>query len=90
MTSDGLKAATAKMREAGVPDLAVSVFARFDDQLVVSVTLESLRGLFEGFIGSPLPVTVAFFSASMAGPNEQAIRSERSVATCALLPDCRK
>ena len=50
-------------------------------------TLDSLRGLFEGFIGSPLPVTVAFFSASMAGPNEQAIRSERSVATCALLPE---
>ena len=39
------------------------------------------------FIGSPIPVTVAFFSASMVGPNEQAIRSERSVATCALLPE---
>ena len=50
-------------------------------------TLESLRGLFEGLIGSPFPVTVAFFSASMVGPNEQAIRSERSVATCALLPE---
>ena len=34
-------------------------------------TLDSLRGLFEGFIGSPVPVTVAFFSASMVGPNEQ-------------------
>jgi hypothetical protein len=50
-------------------------------------TVDSLRGLFEGFIGSPVPVTVAFFSASMVGPNEQAIRSERSVATCALLPE---
>ena len=38
MTSDGLKAATAKMREAGVPDLAVSVFARFHDQLRSNVT----------------------------------------------------
>ena len=49
-------------------------------------TLDSLRGLFEGFIGSPTPVTVAFFSASMVGPNEQVVRSEQSVATCALLP----
>ena len=50
-------------------------------------TLDSLRGLFEGFIGSPTPVTVAFFSASMAGPNEQTIRSEQAVARCALLPE---
>ena len=50
-------------------------------------TLDSLRGLFEGFIGSPTPVTVAFFSASMAGPNEQTIRSEQTVARCALLPE---
>jgi hypothetical protein len=50
-------------------------------------TVDSLRGLFEGFIGSPIAVTVAFFSASMVGPNEQAIRSERSVAACALLPE---
>ena len=49
-------------------------------------TLDSLRGLFEGFIGSPVPVTVAFFSASMVGPNEQTIRSEQTVARCALLP----
>ena len=46
-----------------------------------------MRGLFEGFIGSPIPVTVAFFSASMVGPNEQTIRSEQAVARCALLPE---
>jgi hypothetical protein len=50
-------------------------------------TLDSLRGLLEGFINSPFPVTVAFFSASMVGPTEQVVRSERSVATCALLPE---
>jgi len=50
-------------------------------------TLESLRGLFDGFAGSPVPVTVAFVSASMSGPNEQVIRQEQRVATCALLPD---
>jgi hypothetical protein len=50
-------------------------------------TLDSLRGLFEGFAASPSPVTVAFFSASMVGPNEQVIRSQQSVATCALLPE---
>ena len=32
-------------------------------------------------------MTVAFFSASMVGPNEQVVRSERSVATCALQPE---
>ena len=49
-------------------------------------TLDSLRGLFDGFAGSPLPVTVAFVSASMSGP-EQVIRQGQRVATCALLPD---
>ena len=38
MTSNGLRAATAKMREAGVPDLAVSVFGHFHDQLRSQVT----------------------------------------------------
>ena len=38
MTSDGLQAATAKMRGAGVPELAVSVFAHFHDQLRSQVT----------------------------------------------------
>jgi len=33
MTIDGLRAATDKMREAGVPELAVSVFSRFHEQL---------------------------------------------------------
>src|SRR5512141_1570134 len=33
MTTDGLRAATDKMRAAGVPELAVSVFSRFHDQL---------------------------------------------------------
>jgi UTP--glucose-1-phosphate uridylyltransferase len=33
MTSDGLNAATAKMREAGVPDLAVQVFTHYHQQL---------------------------------------------------------
>jgi hypothetical protein len=50
-------------------------------------TLDSLRGLFDGFAGSASPVTVAFFSASLVGPNDQVIRSQQSVATCALLPE---
>ena len=50
-------------------------------------TLESLGGLMEGFASSGSPVTVAFFSASMVGPNEQVIRSGQAVATCALLPE---
>jgi len=50
-------------------------------------TLDSLRGLFDGFAGSPSPITVAFVSASMVGPNEQVVRSEQRVATCALLPE---
>ncbi|MFQ6173417.1 UTP--glucose-1-phosphate uridylyltransferase [Oryzobacter sp. R7] len=33
MTSDGLRAATDKMREAGVPDLAIRVFAGYHEQL---------------------------------------------------------
>ena len=33
MTTDGLRAATDKMREAGVSELAVSVFSRFHEQL---------------------------------------------------------
>ena len=33
MTSEGLRAATAKMRAAGVPELAISVFSRFHAQL---------------------------------------------------------
>ena len=33
MTIDGLRAATDKMRAAGVPELAVSVFSRFHEQL---------------------------------------------------------
>ena len=38
MTTDGLRAATEKMRAAGVPELAVSVFGRFHDQLRSSAT----------------------------------------------------
>src|SRR3954454_13042223 len=38
MTIDGLRAATDKMREAGVPELAVAVFARFHDQLQSAAT----------------------------------------------------
>jgi len=39
MTSDeGLRAATTKMRDAGVPELAISVFGRYHDQLRSSVT----------------------------------------------------
>ncbi|MFL6166116.1 MAG: UTP--glucose-1-phosphate uridylyltransferase [Ornithinibacter sp.] len=38
MTIDGLRAATDKMREAGVPELAVAVFARFHDQLRSAAT----------------------------------------------------
>ena len=33
MTSDGLRAATDKMREAEVPDLAIRVFADYHEQL---------------------------------------------------------
>ena len=33
MTSEGLRAATTKMRAADVPELAISVFSRFHDQL---------------------------------------------------------
>jgi VWFA-related protein len=50
-------------------------------------TLESLNGLMQGFAGSSTPVTVAFFSASMVGPNQQVIRSGQAVATCALPPE---
>ena len=38
MTSDGLRAATTKMREAGVPELAISVFAAYHRQLRSEVT----------------------------------------------------
>lgn len=38
MTSDGLRAATTKMREAGVPELAISVFADYHQQLRSAVT----------------------------------------------------
>ncbi len=38
MTDDGLRAATTKMRAAGVPELAISVFSRFFGQLQSDVT----------------------------------------------------
>ncbi|QIM21750.1 UTP--glucose-1-phosphate uridylyltransferase [Phycicoccus sp. HDW14] len=38
MTSDALRAATDRMREAGVDDLAIRVFAHFHDQLAADVT----------------------------------------------------
>ena len=38
MTTDGLRAATDKMRAAGVPELAVSVFSQFHDQLRSNAT----------------------------------------------------
>ena len=38
MTSDGLRAATTKMREAGVPELAISVFGHYHQQLRSAVT----------------------------------------------------
>jgi len=38
MTTDGLRAATDKMRAAGVPELAVSVFSQFHDQLRANAT----------------------------------------------------
>src|SRR5829696_9318141 len=38
MTTDGLRAATDKMRAAGVPELAITVFSRFHDQLRSDVT----------------------------------------------------
>ncbi len=38
MTIDGLRAATDKMREAGVPDLAMAVFGRFHEQLRSAAT----------------------------------------------------
>jgi len=38
MTTDGLRAATDKMRAAGVPDLAVSEFSRFHAQLGAAAT----------------------------------------------------
>ena len=50
-------------------------------------TLDSLRGLFDGFAGSASPVTVAFVSASMVGPNQQVMRTGERIATCALLPE---
>ena len=50
-------------------------------------TLDSLRGLFDGFAGSASPVTVAFVSASMVGPSQQIMRSGERIATCALLPE---
>ena len=50
MTSDGLQAATTKMRQAGVPELAISVFRHYHDQLRSHVsgtipedTIEPLR-----------------------------------------------
>jgi VWFA-related protein len=50
-------------------------------------SLDSLAGLMQGLIDSPSPVTVAYFSASMVGPNEQVIRDKQTVGTCALMPD---
>jgi hypothetical protein len=50
-------------------------------------TLESLTGLFAGLAGSPWPVTVAFFSAGMAGPNQQEIRTGQPIAGYALRPE---
>ena len=38
MTTDGLRAATEKMRAAGVPELAVSVFSQFHEQLRANAT----------------------------------------------------
>ena len=38
MTTDGLRAATDKMRAAGVPELAVSVFSHFHSQLRSAAT----------------------------------------------------
>ena len=38
MSTDGLRAATDKMRAAGVPELAVAVFSRFHDQLRSAAT----------------------------------------------------
>ncbi|HET6969393.1 MAG TPA: UTP--glucose-1-phosphate uridylyltransferase [Ornithinibacter sp.] len=38
MTSDGLRAATTRMREAGVPELAIAVFGRYHQQLRSAVT----------------------------------------------------
>ena len=38
MTSDGLQAATTKMRGAGVPELAISVFGHYHEQLRSAVT----------------------------------------------------
>jgi VWFA-related protein len=50
-------------------------------------TLDSLAGLMNGFASASSPVTVAFFSASLVGPNEQVVRSGGRVATCALMPE---
>ena len=50
-------------------------------------TLDSLTGLLEGFSASPSPVTVAFFSASLVGPNQQVLRAGGSVGGCALMPE---
>ncbi len=50
-------------------------------------TLDSLAGLMQGLAGASSPVTVAFFSASLVGPNQQVIKSEGRVATCALMPE---
>ena len=50
-------------------------------------TLDSLAGLMQGLAGASSPVTVAFFSASLVGPNQQVVKSERRVATCALMPE---
>ena len=50
-------------------------------------TLDSLTGLMQSLANGGSPATVAFFSASLAGPNEQVIRSGGTVGTCALLPD---
>ena len=43
MSTDGLRAATDKMREAGVSELAVSVFSRFHEQLREEIVQVHLR-----------------------------------------------
>ena len=48
MTTQGLEAATEKMRSAGVPGVAIDVFSRFHEQVRSQVTgliPESSRGL---------------------------------------------
>jgi hypothetical protein len=50
-------------------------------------TLDSLTGLMQSLAFGASPVTVAFFSASMVGPNEQVLRDKQTIGTCALTPD---